>query len=175
MDSHGVPKGKTYGDLAAAMRGVRNPAPSTHIQKPVSAHGYPVGFAPAYAGGAAGMRGGGGKVVGGGGVGGRSSSPPPPPPPAKSPQRKSGNYAASPGYRGANNGGGRVVSRSGADIADQMHFPSSGGEGVGYGQQQTLSGGNGWATRRRDVSGKVAEEGRGGDGGYGYGGGGWFR
>ncbi|KAI7076951.1 hypothetical protein KC335_g7495 [Hortaea werneckii] len=172
MDSHGVPKGKTYGDLAAAMRGVRKSPPSTHIQTPVSAQGYPVGFAPAYAGGAAGMRGG-GKALG------RSSSPPPPPPPAKSPQRKSGNYAGSNGVgpRGANTGGGRVVSRSGADIADQMHFPSAGREGVGYGQQQNLSGGNGWATRRRDVSGKVAEEGRGGDAGYGYGygGGGWFR
>lgn len=123
----------------------------------------------------------GGKVAG---VGLRSSSPPPPPPPAKSPQRKSGNYAASPGVpRGGGGGGGRVVSRSGADIADQPHFAANGGEASMYGRQSQLSsaaGANVWTTttRRRDVSGKVAEEGRGGgDAGYryGYGGGGWFR
>ena len=159
MDSHGVPKGKTYGDLAAAMRGVRKSPPSVHIQTPFSAQGQPVGFAPAYGGAAgAGMRGGG--RFGGGG----SSSPPPPPPPAKSPQRKSMNYVGG-------GGGGRVVSRSGADIADQMHFPRD-NDGMRYSQPQLSSGGNGW-TRRRDVSGKVAEEGRGGDGGYA--GGGWFR
>ncbi|RMY97057.1 hypothetical protein D0862_08262 [Hortaea werneckii] len=169
MDSHGVPKGKTYGDLAAAMRGVRKSPPSIHIQTPFSAQGQPLGFPPAYGGAAAGMRGGG--RVGGGGGG--SSSPPPPPPPAKSPQRKSMNYVRA-GAGAGGGGGGRVVSRSGADIADQMHFPArGGGEGMGYGQSQLSSGGaNGW-TRRRDVSGKVAEEGRGGDGGYG--GGGWFR
>ncbi|KAI6880316.1 hypothetical protein KC360_g7307 [Hortaea werneckii] len=180
MDPHGVPKGKTYGDLAAAMRGVRKSPPSTHIQTPVSAHGYPVGFAPPAYGGPVGMRAG-GKVVGGGL---RSASPPPPPPPAKSPQRKSGNYAASPGVpRGGGGGGGRVVSRSGADIADQPHFAANGGEASMYGRQSQLSsaaGANVWTTttRRRDVSGKVAEEGRGGgDAGYryGYGGGGWFR
>ena len=64
------------------------------------------------------------------------------------------------------------MSRSGADIADQMHFPGGSGEGMRYSQPQLPSGANGW-TRRRDVSGKVAEEGRGGDGGYG--GGGWYR
>lgn len=91
ITSAGTPRGKYYGDLAGAMRGIRNQA-SGYSQLP--------------------------KVP--------------------SPERYG---APSPPKHGGNYGGGRVVSRTGADIADaDLYLPEK-------------------SSRRRMVSGKDAEEG----------------
>ncbi|WPG97309.1 Hypothetical protein R9X50_00008300 [Acrodontium crateriforme] len=123
----GTPKGKHYGDLASATRGVRGNTPTKSPGRgalnPANIGGYGVpqqgNVAPSQAFMVTLER--------------HSRSP--------SPTKSEGPFS------------NRVVSRSGADIADQNLMQYD------YSQQPT-----GFGMRsRRDVSGKVAEEGRGGN------------
>ena len=103
ITSAGTPRSKYYGDLAGAMRGIRNQA-GGYAQLPQQGRGSP-------------------KVPSPERMNGYGNAPSPP---------KHGGY----GY-----GGDRVVSRSGADIADaDLYIPEK-------------------SSRRRMVSGKDAEEG----------------
>ncbi|KAK3721716.1 hypothetical protein LTR37_002881 [Vermiconidia calcicola] len=124
--SAGTPKGKYYGDLAAAQRGVRG-------NSPPKSPGWTMAAA----------------VMGGAGMmttmdtaphGYSSRSPPPRSPP---PQQKQKMWTPKNG-----GGGGRVVSRTGVDVTDS--------------QSQAQNGGGYSILSRREVSGKIAEEGRGG-------------
>lgn len=103
ITSAGTPRGKYYGDLAGAMRGIRNQA-SGYAQLPQQGRGSPK---------------------------------------LPSPQRTNGygNAPSPPKHGGHGYNGGRVVSRTGADIADaDLYLPEK-------------------SSRRRMVSGKDAEEG----------------
>ena len=155
-NSPGTPKGRYYGDLAAATRGVRGVKSNDTIQSngTVGASGYDsTGFSAL------------------GGYGYSSPSPPRMPPLKSIDTIQSYGTVGAAGYDSTGfsalgdygyslpspprmkkssrrDGNGRVLSRTGADIADaQALYPSD----VGYGMRG-----------RRDVSGKVAEEGRGG-------------
>lgn len=130
MDGNVTPKGRYYGDLAAATRGIRN-SPSVHIKTPLSENGQPYGYGRPQ--GRDMLYDMGTRNPERDGLLYEQSFPPPPPPPEKNPERQT-----------------RVISRSGADIADQAVFyvPE---KDARYGVRS-----------RRDVSGKVAEEGRGG-------------
>ncbi|KAK3075368.1 hypothetical protein LTR53_001373 [Teratosphaeriaceae sp. CCFEE 6253] len=129
-----TPKGRYYGNLAAATMGVRGASPTPAQQQQGS---------PTRVGG------GGGPGRGYGGLGGYGLPPSPQASRTPSPEKNGGG------------GGGRVISRSGADIADEsvLYLPSSSGEQGGRGGYGMRS--------RREVSGKVAEEGRVGGGGGG--------
>jgi hypothetical protein len=109
VHSVGTPRGKQYGDLASAMRGVRQ-----HEDMQASPNRYGQGFQHQQH---------------------QHQQVDLPPSPPK-------HQSHSP-YGGAGGGAGRVISRSGADIADESLFVAEHGNG----------------SRRRYVSGKVAEEG----------------
>jgi len=99
VKSVGTPRGKQYGDLASATRGIRQHEDAPQLSPNRYAQGY------------------------------QQNDLPPSPPKHHSP------------YGGG--GAGRVISRSGADITDESLFTAEHGNG----------------SRRRYVSGKVAEEG----------------
>jgi hypothetical protein len=120
---NGTPKGKYYGDLASATRGIReqNTSPAPHFS-----------FTNDRQGGL-------GDLGGFGNLYGYGLPPSPQPPRTPSPEKSS-----------------RVISRSGADIADEsvLFLPQDQGRGSGKGGSYGMR-------SRREVSGKVAEEGRG--------------
>jgi hypothetical protein len=103
VHSVGTPRGKQYGDLASATRGIRQ-----HEDPQLSPSRYGQGYQQ------------------------QADLPPSPP-----------KHQVHSAYAGAGGGAGRVISRSGADITDESLFVAEHGNG----------------SRRRYVSGKVAEEG----------------
>jgi hypothetical protein len=111
VHSVGTPRGKQYGDLAAAMRGVRQHEDVQQASPSQNRYGQQA-FQHQH----------------------QHDLPPSPP-----------KHQVHSAY-GAAGGAGRVISRSGADITDESLFVAEHGNGNG-------------GSRRRYVSGKVAEEG----------------